>query len=723
MAEAPAAGDLYSLLASVFGFSSFRPGQERIVRALLDGRDVFALMPTGGGKSLCYQLPALLVDGVAVVVSPLIALMKDQVDGLRELGVPATYINSSLTGNEIQERQRALLAGQVKLVYVAPERLMMPAFLRLLSAARISFFAIDEAHCISEWGHDFRPEYRELRRLRELFPSVPFAAFTATATTRVQGDITQQLALRDPVRFQGSFNRANLHYEVQPRRRVDDHVVAYLRAHPQASGIIYCASRAGTEDLARHLNLEGIKALPYHAGLDSEVRRRNQDAFIKDDVRVVAATIAFGMGINKPDVRFVIHYDLPKTLENYYQESGRAGRDGDPSDCILFYSGGDAAKLRRFAEEKDTEEERRIARWQVEQMAAWAESTTCRRQALLAYFDEAFAGQADRCCDICDVPGIEEDVTVEAQKLLSCVVRTRERFGLAHVIAVLRGSQSEKVLKFGHDKLSTHGIGRDRIDDFWRHLGRHLLGMGALRQDSDRYNVLSVTESGRAILFGGRRVTMRVPPVKRAETAPADESVANPELFERLRALRKRLADERNLPPYVIFHDRVLREMSSRLPYDSHALQAIPGIGGAKVKSYGEMFLAEIRQYRLETGTAPAETEPLGSARPRGLSRTARDSALLFSRGHDIAKIAQMRNLTPRTVYGHLAEAIEAGEEIDLSRLVLPARRARIEAVLHDEGYDMLAPVRERLGEDFSYGEISLIRAYLIARERGRASA
>ncbi len=713
MADEAGGGDVRTVLASTFGYQSFRPHQGEIIESVLSGQDVFALMPTGGGKSLCYQLPALLLDGVTIVVSPLIALMKDQVDALRQLGVPATYINSTVDAQEISVRQRLVADGGIKLLYVAPERLMLPGFLRWLASIRVALFAIDEAHCISEWGHDFRPEYRELRRLRELFPAVPMAAFTATATARVQTDITRELALRDSARFRGSFNRPNLFYDVRAKRNAFDDILKYLHAHPGASGIIYCGSRKETERLAADLNTAGISALPYHAGLPEQQRHGNQEAFSRDRVRVIVATIAFGMGIDKPDVRFVIHYDLPRTLENYYQESGRAGRDGDPSDCILYYSGADAMRLRYFAGEKATQEEQRIALGQAQQMIDWAESTVCRRKRLLAYFDEPFEGQDEPCCDICaSSTGEQEDVTVAAQKLLSCVIRTRERFGVTHVVAVLRGSREKKVLAFGHDRLSTHGIGSGQPKEFWLDLAKHLIGMGALRQDQERFNTLSVTDAGRRVLLEGERVMM---PVKQRETASQVAMVAAyPDLFERLRALRRRLADERNVAPFIIFYDAVLREMCTRLPTRVVELTAIPGVGESRAEGYGQLFLDEIARYRSETGATPSETisEPLVKRRKRpndSVSETVR----LFNEGNTPEEIAGLRGFVARTIYDHLAEAIQSGEISNIDRLVSPERQAIITDAMKQVGEALLTPVRDYLGDGYSYEELRVVRAKL----------
>ncbi|HEV2126016.1 MAG TPA: RecQ family ATP-dependent DNA helicase, partial [Chloroflexota bacterium] len=566
---------------------------------------------------------------VTVVVSPLIALMKDQVDKLLAMGVAATYINSSLDPDEIRRRQGGVAQGQVKLLYAAPERLMLPSFLELLSKVKVSFFAIDEAHCISEWGHDFRPEYRELRRLREMFPEAHVAALTATATERVQADIVGQLGLQQARRFLGSFNRPNLYYDVRPKEASYGQLVVYLREHEGQSGIIYCATRSTTEHLAERLRADGFGATAYHAGLEAEARRQRQEAFVRDDVQIMVATVAFGMGIDKPDVRFVVHYDLPKNLESYYQESGRAGRDGEPSECLLFYSYGDAVKHEHFIREKPSAQERAIATQQLKQMIEWAEATTCRRASLLAYFGEellqpspaisvgtagdrsphhvAMLGQQrpEACCDVCREPVEQVDYTIPAQMYLSCVKRTKERFGSAHLIDVLRGSQSEKVRRFGHDQVSTYGIGKDRPQEEWQYLARQMLRGRYVRQAEDEFGALKVTDLGYAVLFKGKSVVLprpRLRPAKIKKERRQAESTSgglvevqagpgSEQLFQQLRALRKRLADERGVPPYVIFHDSTLRQMAAVQPQSEAELGRVHGVGEKKLVDFGKAFL------------------------------------------------------------------------------------------------------------------------------------
>ena len=612
--------DLAHSLHRIFGFTAFRPGQEAVVGDALAGRDVIALMPTGGGKSLCFQLPALLQGGVSLVVSPLIALMQDQVRLLEDNGIAATFINSSLRREEVQQRIAGMLLGTYKLVYLAPERLLMTDFLmgpleQLAANSGISAFVIDEAHCVSEWGHDFRPEYRQLSTLRRRHPRVPILAFTATATPRVRSDIIAQLGLRDPAVHLSSFNRPNLYYDV---RLKDAGTYAELLRIVKTGGcgIVYCLSRKRVEKICGQLTSDGIGARPYHAGLDAAERRANQEAFIRDDVQVMVATIAFGMGINKPDVRWVVHYDLPRSLEGYYQESGRAGRDGDPARCTLFYGPADIRTADFLIQQKidpdsgePLEDEQRIARQQLRQILNYAESTECRRAIQLRYFDEDYAppcGACDNCCE----PRKLEDCTLEAKQLLSCVARLaqrRERYGAAHIIEILRGSRSERVLSRNHDELSVYGIGKNQSLDQWRALTRTLLHQGLLSETQDGYPVLGLNAESWRVLKGERsvQVARAAPPASPArQERPATGAVLGSEdkaLFEVLRALRKQLADEQGVPPYVIFHDATLREMAEQRPTTLHEFARIRGVGDAKLSRYGERFIDAIRQHPLRS--------------------------------------------------------------------------------------------------------------------------
>ncbi len=591
------------LLKRYFGFTSFRPHQLEIIRETIAGRDVFALLPTGGGKSLCFQLPALIRPGLTVVVSPLIALMKDQVDALQAAGVAATFLNSSLAPGESRPRLRGLHQGEYRLLYVAPERLMLSGFLEDLKRWKVNLVAVDEAHCISEWGHDFRPEYRQLAELRTHLPEVPFMALTATATTRVREDIVKQLHLREPQVFVASFNRPNLTYRVVTKAKPSRQVLEFLRARPRESGIIYCQSRKGAESLADQLNGSNIPARPYHAGLSHQERTTHQELFLRDEVRVICATIAFGMGINKPNVRFVIHYDLPKNVEGYYQETGRAGRDGLPAECLLLFSAGDAVKQQRFIEEKPPDEQR-VAREQLQQIIHYADSSDCRRATLLKYFGEIAA--VDNCggCDNCLAPRATFDGTQAALKFLSCVFRVAQKssfaVGLNHIVEVLTGAESEKIRRWGHESLSTYGIGGEHSRAEWLAIGRELVRMGYLRQRADKFSVLELTDEGRALLRDRRKITLTKPvtaPSAPEKRARAGEIACDETLFERLRQLRKRLADERNLPAYIVFSDVSLRQMARYYPEKEDALARINGVGEKKLAEFGAMFLAEIGDY------------------------------------------------------------------------------------------------------------------------------
>ena len=607
--------DITHALRRAFGFDAFRPGQESVVRDVLAGRDVLALMPTGGGKSLCYQLPALMQRGVSLVISPLIALMQDQVRQLQDNGIAATFVNSSLESAEIAARLSGLVRGDYKLAYLAPERLVLREFLdgplsRLSEGPGINAFVVDEAHCVSEWGHDFRPEYRQLSALRRRHPLIPILAFTATATPRVRTDIIAQLTLRDPAVHLTSFNRPNLFYRVRPKsKRSYGELLA--QAREGGAGIVYCLSRRRVDELATELQSHGIRALPYHAGLEAQIRRDNQEAFIRDDAQVIVATIAFGMGINKPDVRWVIHYDLPKSLESYYQESGRAGRDGDPARCTLYFGASDIRTAEFLIQQKvdqntgaPLENEQRIARQQLRQVLNYAESTECRRAIQLQYFDERFAGPCGACDNCCETRTVH-DSSVEARQFLSCVARLAqrgERFGSAYIIEILRGAETQRLIDRGHQALSVYGIGKHRSVSEWRLLARSLLHQRLLDQSQDGYSVLSLNESSWQVLREQRAVTVAatVAVAVNADQAPVRGAAAateeGNELFERLRKLRKQLADAQGLPPYVVFHDATLREMVERRPQTLGEFAGIRGVGEGKLARYGQQFIAALSE-------------------------------------------------------------------------------------------------------------------------------
>ncbi|MBE2203785.1 MAG: DNA helicase RecQ [Chthoniobacterales bacterium] len=589
-------------LKKTFGYDAFRPLQREIIEASLSGRDTFALLPTGGGKSLCFQLPALLRDGLTVVVSPLIALMKDQVDQLEAAGVAATFLNSSLKVAESKLRLRGLHEGKYRLLYAAPERLMLDNWQENLRNWNVSALAIDEAHCISEWGHDFRPEYRQLERLRTLLPDVPVTALTATATERVREDIVRHLKLRDPAVFVASFNRPNLSYRVIAKDQGVRQIADFVSRRPMDGGIVYCATRATADRLAGSLSERGFPALPYHAGLTAGERERNQELFLRDEVRIICATIAFGMGINKPNVRWVIHHDLPKNLEGYYQETGRAGRDGLPADCLLLFNPGDAAKQTHFIEEMHSAKEQEIARKQLRLMMHYAECPTCRRRELLGYFGEKFSPPSCDACDNCLEPRESYNATTQAQKLLSCVYRVREggRFGvgLNHLVEILTGADTEKIRRWKHDRLSTYGVGKDLSRPEWAAIGRELIRLGLLEQERGEFPTIALTENGlealksRRIIMLTKSMTRKKSPVVRAGEIECDET-----LFDKLRKLRKKLADERSVPAYVIFGDTTLRLMARQYPETLDALRGISGIGERKMAEFGEAFVREVAEY------------------------------------------------------------------------------------------------------------------------------
>lgn len=707
---------LESALKHFFGYDQFRFHQRAAIEAVLKQQDALVVMPTGGGKSLCYQLPALLRLGVTIVVSPLIALMQDQVDALNNNGIAATYLNSSLDVLEVRSREYDLMKGDIKLLYVAPERLLSEGFWPLLTRLHqqvgIAGFAIDEAHCVSEWGHDFRPEYRQLHRLRAAFPTVPMLALTATATERVRQDIVQQLQLQNAAQFVASFNRPNLYYEVRPKERTVYRDLLQQIRTVSGPGIIYCLSRKRVDELALRLQQDGIAALPYHAGLSDAVRSENQRRFIRDDVRLIVATIAFGMGINKPDVRVVIHYDLPRTLESYYQESGRAGRDGEPAHCTVYFGYADVSIVNYLIEQKPDEQEKNIARQQLRQVIDYAESTVCRRQIQLSYFGETLSVACDRC-DNCRHPRPVEDWTIEAQKFLSCVARCRERFGMTHIIDVLRGSQKKRILDLGHDRLSTYGIGKDRSAEEWKALGRSLLHQGLVDETTDGFPVLRLNAQSWQVLRKQISVQVALPDSlsgtgSRAEVTATESSG----LLDRLKALRKRLADDQGVPPYIVFTETSLRQMAQRMPRSRAEFERISGVGSRKLEQYGDRFMAEIVAFCDENGISDGG-EASSPERDRGLPPGGSTHAVtlqLHQAGHTPSEIATLRNLRKTTIIRHLSELIEAGEAVDLDGLVPRDRQQQIWGAIEKTGCGRLGEISAFLDDSYTYDEIRLVR-------------
>jgi ATP-dependent DNA helicase RecQ len=602
----PALPNALQMLKQHFGFDCFRGEQENIVNDLVAGHDLLVLMPTGGGKSICYQLPALLRPGIAIVVSPLIALMEDQVTALKSQGLRANFYNSSQNSKEARTVLAQLHQGDLDLLYIAPERLLSESFLARLHECPLALFAIDEAHCISQWGHDFRPEYAALGLLKDQFPEVPLIALTATADQQTRKDIIRQLNYQ-PKQYIASFNRPNIYYQVKLKENPLKQIQHFLQDKAQQSGIIYCNTRDRVETLSAKLQALGYKSRPYHAGLSHQERREAQMQFRYDQIDIIVATIAFGMGIDKPNVRFVIHHDLPKTIESYYQETGRAGRDGIASHAFLLYDPGDSGKLRAWIASIPAEAQQRVEHHKLNHMLAFAEATHCRRQVLLRYFNESFDTDC-AYCDLCDHPPQLCDATVDAQKLLSCIYRLRQNYGLNHVIDVLRGSESEKIKQFNHQQLSTYGIGKEKPSNYWKQLAWQLIHRDFCFQDTEHFNVLRLNQKAIPLLRGEEKISLAVQPAERIKSdKPKKRKMANAitpsmdnPLFERLRALRRRLAQEENKPPFMIFSDATLHEMVQLRPKNTEELHGISGVGEHKLVHYGQAFL-EVLQKEADT--------------------------------------------------------------------------------------------------------------------------
>jgi ATP-dependent DNA helicase RecQ len=710
------------LLKQYFGYDTFRPLQEEIINHVVDGNDCFVLMPTGGGKSLCYQLPALKLEGVTLVISPLIALMKDQVDALRACGVRAEFINSTLSAEQIDKVCVWARDGAINVLYVAPERFALREFQDFLKSVPLSLIAVDEAHCISEWGHDFRPDYRNLSLLKRLFPETPLIALTATATEKVREDIVKQLQLQTARVFVSSFNRENLHVSVIEKKKAFNKLVHLLQKYKKESVIIYCFSRKETETISENLKLNGFKARAYHAGLSAHERTMVQDLFIKDEVNIIVATIAFGMGIDKPDVRLVVHYTFPKTLEGYYQEIGRAGRDGLTSECVMFYTYGDARKHEFFINQMDDDILRGHAQEKLSEVSAYAELMSCRKKYLLKYFGEDLVGEGCQSCDVCLLERETYDATIAAQKILSAVARTENRFGKNYIIDVLLGKKNQKVLRNGHDQLTVFGIIDDLSVSELGQIINRLVDVGYLLKSEGEYATLTLTRKGIEFLQGDDSFEIvRLKSAPQVGVARQGELEYNQELFEQLRALRKHLADEANVPSFVIFGDVSLQEMASYFPCTEDDFLRIAGVGVKKLEKFGTIFLQTIKEFATKNNiTSRAipdkKSEPAPVVVREHVSTAYAMTRHLLIKKTSIERMAKHQNLKPLTIINHIEKMIDAGEKLDLEYLKLPLNRYNmIKSAFEECGDERLKPVFEYLRGEYDYDELRLVRVLMRA--------
>ncbi len=715
---------LHKALQHFFGYDKFRLTQLDIIENVLNGADTLAIMPTGGGKSICFQLPAVLLPGITIVISPLIALMKDQVDALQANGIFGAYLNSSQSADEQAAVLRDAENGKIKLLYIAPERIPANSegFFNFLKRLNPSLFAIDEAHCISSWGHDFRPDYLKLAALKQHFPNTPVIALTASADKVTQQDIVARLALPKPTVFISSFNRPNIHYFVLPKKNAFASILDYIKKHKDECGIIYALSRASTEDIAGKLHAAGIKAAYYHAGMDSAERSRVQEAFQRDEYKVVVATIAFGMGIDKSNVRFVIHHDVSKNIEGYYQETGRAGRDGLRSDALLYYSYGDIIKLRSFAKVDDNPQQTAVNLKKLQMMQDFCEHEGCRRQYLMQYFGEPFPAYCGSC-DYCLSSLEEQDATINGQKLLSAVARTGERYAAAYVIDVLRGSASEKINPL-HKELKTYGIGKELKREEWQWMAQQLLYHKFLEKTEDQYGTLRITEKGWKLLKGETQLKLVVKKEIKETVEVEEEPEYDAQLMNELKQIRLKLAEQNRTPAYAIVGDNTLVEMAMYLPHTDDELKQISGFGDYKVARYGDEFLTAILRYArmhgLESkmGVKKPKRETKPKATKTELTGTIEATYQLYKEGRDIDDIAQERRLSRSTIESHLAALVSAGK-LEVTKVVSPQKLKTIVATIQAMGQVVaLKPIKDLLGDEYSYVEIRLALEYYRLQER-----
>ena len=714
-----------TILKDIFGYDNFRPLQKEVIQNVLNNRDTLCIMPTGGGKSLCYQIPALLFEGLTIVVSPLISLMDDQVKQLEAFGIQAVMLNSSLSAEKYQENVQLVRQSKVRLLYLAPETLLMEKTLALLATQKVSCFTIDEAHCISEWGHDFRPEYRQLTQLRKRFPESVCIALTATATQRVQQDIQKSLQFEESSSFVASFNRENLFLEIKQKSQPAQQTLSFLDKFPDQSGIIYCLSRKQVDDMAEFLEEEGYSVKPYHAGLPTDVRQKNQLSFINDDTQIMVATIAFGMGINKPNVRFILHFDLPNNIESYYQQIGRAGRDGLRADCLFLFSYGDIRKIKFFIQQKH-ETEQIIASTQLNALIGLAETETCRRIPLLNYFGEDYSEPKCGMCDNCLTEHqTTVDVTIPAQQFLSCIKHSGEMFGAGHIIDILRGSKSKKVKKFAHQSLSTYGIGKHLTKAQWFYLSRQFVQKGLLTQDL-QHGSLKLTAKAWAVLKGEQSISAKLEEHQIARALPKAEQKYDSNLFELLRQLRKKMADDSNVPPYVIFPDKTLIEMAIYFPHSEEVMMQLHGVGAVKYAKYGVPFIDAITDY-CETNEIEEKSKSMPGVKISKHKRISKPRYQIvgkkYNDGSSVTQLVEEFGSQAKTILDHIYKYSCEGKTlrlsddfIELSQLP-PEKLEAISAAFKKQGTFILRPVFDALEQEVSYEELKLLRLHFLCQK------
>lgn len=708
-----------SILKNTFGYDRFLENQEAIIKHVLAGKDCLVVMPTGSGKSLCYQIPAMLMNGLTVVISPLISLMKDQVGQLQEYGIKAVCLNSQLDWHDYRKNQQQVQAGKIDLLYLAPETLLLDRTLELLHKVDVASFAVDEAHCISEWGHDFRPEYRQIAGIREQFDDPVLMAFTATATPRVQKDIMTSLELRHDKKFVSSFDRKNLLLNVKPKNEPVQQTIELINKFPEESGLVYCFSRRQVDELTQTLGEEGFSVKPYHAGLSKEKRRTNQDLFIRDDVNIIVATIAFGMGIDKPDIRYVVHFDLPKNIESYYQQIGRAGRDGLESYCLLLCSYGDIAKIKYFIREKEGQQQR-IAYQHLDGIVNFCETGQCRRKSLLKYFGEVYPHENCKMCDNCiDDSEDLQDLTIPAQKFMSAMARTEEFYGASHIANILRGSENKKVLKKRHHKIPTYGIGKNISRKQWMYLSRQLIRKGVISRDME-YGSLQITDQGWKVMKGETKFfgKLQIQKIKKR----VKEKDYDDELYDKLKAKRKQLSDEAGLPPYAIFPDRTLMELAFYFPQSSKTMLKIYGVGRIKAGKYSKEFLPIIKKYCRNNDISGKFPEGATRKSKSGKKQRFEEVGERFNQNQSIRKLAREYDVKERTILKHLYRFLQEGHQlrkgIELESSLSGQERKQVIKAFRKLGHRMLRPVYDELDEKIDYKELKIMRiAYLAGKQ------